>query len=233
MRDLISVEHATKIHAAADVLTYAVNEVSLRIAAGESLAIVGPSGSGKSTLLSLLGLLDRPTSGEVFISGVPTSQLSAAARARLRNETFAYVFQNFSLIPQLTAIENVELPLAYRDVAAGERRARAAEALERVDLIHRAGHRPAQLSGGEQQRVAIARALVSNPRAVLADEPTGNLDSQSAANIVRLLLQLNESGSAVVLVTHDAGLAARAARRIELRDGRIVDDTAGTRERVA
>ena len=219
---LLDVVHATKIYSTEKVLTYAVNDVSTTVARGELIAITGPSGSGKSTLLSLLGLLDRPTGGDVLVGGVSTAGLSGAARARLRNQTFAYVFQNFSLIPQLDATENVELPLLYRDVSAAERRERAIETLRRVGLEHRLDRLPSQLSGGEQQRVAIARALVARPLAVLADEPTGNLDSENARAIVDLLFALHASGSAVVLVTHDAGLASLAERRIALKDGRII-----------
>ena len=221
---LLDVVHATKVYSTEKVLTYAVRDLSTTVARGELIAITGPSGSGKSTLLSLLGLLDRSTSGDVLVGGVSTAGLNAASRARLRNQTFAYVFQNFSLIPQLDATENVELPLLYRNVSTAERRERAIETLRRVGLEHRVDHLPSQLSGGEQQRVAIARALVSRPLAVLADEPTGNLDSENANGIIDLLLELHAAGSAVVLVTHDNGLASLAERRIALRDGRVVED---------
>lgn len=221
---LLDVVHATRIHSTEKVLTYAVNDVSTTVSCGELIAITGPSGSGKSTLLSLLGLLDRPTKGDVLVRGASTAALTGAARARLRNQTFAYVFQNFSLVPQLTAIENVELPLVYRDVPGSQRRQRAIETLRRVGLEHRLDHLPSQLSGGEQQRVAIARALVSRPLAVLADEPTGNLDSENARGIVDLLLELHAAGSAVILVSHDADIAAVAERRIALRDGKVVED---------
>ena len=232
---LLDVIHATKVYSTEKVLTSAVNDVSTTISDGELIAITGPSGSGKSTLLSLLGLLDRPTKGDVLVRGVPTAALAGTARSRLRNRTFAYVFQNFSLVPQLSAAENVELPLLYRNVAAAERRERAAETLCRVGLEHRLEHLPSQLSGGEQQRVAIARAIVSRPLAVLADEPTGNLDSDNARGIVDLLLELHASGSAVVLVSHDAGIAALAERHIALRDGRVIEDArrARAKEQVA
>jgi putative ABC transport system ATP-binding protein len=232
---LLDVIHATKVYSTEKVRTSAVNDLSATVSNGELIAITGPSGSGKSTLLSLLGLLDRPTQGDVLVRGVPTAALAGAERSRLRNRTFAYVFQNFSLVPQLSAMENVELPLLYRNVAAAERRQRAAETLSRVGLGHRLEHLPSQLSGGEQQRVAIARAIVSRPLAVLADEPTGNLDSENARGIVDLLLELHASGSAVILVSHDAGIAALAERRIALRDGRVVEDArrARAKEEVA
>jgi putative ABC transport system ATP-binding protein len=193
------------------------------VPAGDYLAIVGPSGSGKSTLMHLLGGLDRPTSGQLLIGGRDVSRLSAPEMAALRNRTIGFVFQSFHLLPRSSAVDNVALPLVYAGVRAGERRRRAAEMLDRVGLGHRLRHRPNQLSGGEQQRVAIARALIGAPRLLLADEPTGNLDSATGAEVLALLESLNaESGVAVVLVTHDHEVAARARREIRMRDGLVV-----------
>jgi putative ABC transport system ATP-binding protein len=197
--------------------------VTLTIGAGDYVAIVGPSGSGKSTLMHLLGALDRPTSGRLAIAGRDVAGLSAPEMARLRNETVGFVFQAFHLLPRTSALENVALPLVYRGMGAAARRRRAAEMLERVGLSHRARHRPNQLSGGEQQRVAIARALVTEPAVLLADEPTGNLDSATGEAVLALLEALNaESSVALVLVTHDREVARRAHRQIVMRDGTIV-----------
>ena len=205
----------------------ALRGVSLTVRRDDYAAIVGPSGSGKSTLMHLLGGLDRPTGGQLLIGGRDVATLSAPELARLRNETVGFVFQAFHLLPRTSAVDNVALPLVYRGVGARQRRARAVEMLERVGLAHRAGHRPSQLSGGEQQRVAIARALVTDPSVLLADEPTGNLDSATGEAVLGLLEQLNtEAGVAVVLVTHDREVAQRARRQIVVRDGVIVEDTA-------
>jgi putative ABC transport system ATP-binding protein len=205
----------------------ALRGVTLTVPTGEYLAIVGPSGSGKSTLMHLLGGLDRPTSGRLLIGGRDVTRLTPPELAQLRNHTIGFVFQSFHLLPRTTAVDNVALPLIYAGVRAGERRRRAAEMLERVGLAHRLGHRPNQLSGGEQQRVAIARALIGSPTLLLADEPTGNLDSATGAEVLALLENLNaESGVAVVLVTHDHEVAQRARRQIRMRDGVIVSDSA-------
>jgi putative ABC transport system ATP-binding protein len=205
----------------------ALRGVSLRIGEGEYVAITGPSGSGKSTLMHLLGCLDRPSSGALLIGGRDIAKLGDADLAQLRNEMIGFVFQSFQLLARTSALDNVALPLIYRGVGRGERRRRAAAALEAVNLGHRMRHRPTQLSGGEQQRVAIARALVGEPRVLLADEPTGNLDTANGDEVMTILEALNkERGVAVVLVTHEAEIATRARRLIRIRDGLVVEDTA-------
>ena len=204
------------------VSVHALRGVSLTVAPGDYLAIVGTSGSGKSTLMHLLGGLDRPTGGSLMIGGRDVATLSPTEMARLRNETVGFVFQSFHLLARTTARDNVALPLVYRGVGRKERRARAAEMLDRVGLAHRIGHRPNQMSGGEQQRVAIARALVTGPSVLLADEPTGNLDTTTGQSVLSLLESLNADGVAVVLVTHDREVAERARRQIVMRDGVIV-----------
>jgi putative ABC transport system ATP-binding protein len=205
----------------------ALRGVDLCIDAGEFVAIVGPSGSGKSTLMHLLGCLDRPTSGTLRVSGVDVATLSDTRLAELRNRRIGFVFQSFHLLARTSALDNVALPLVYRGVPRGDRRRRARAALEAVGLGHRVDHRPSQMSGGEQQRVAIARALVGDPEVVLADEPTGNLDSRNGAEVMGILERLNhDRGVAVVLVTHEQEVAARARRRVHVRDGRIERDSA-------
>jgi putative ABC transport system ATP-binding protein len=207
------------------VVVNALRGVSLRIDTGEYAAIIGPSGSGKSTLMHLLGCLDRPTTGALRIAGTDVSSLDDTQLAQLRNETIGFVFQSFQLLPRISATANVAMPLVYRGTSRAERIERARTALESVGLGHRLDHRPTQLSGGEQQRVAIARALVSQPTLLLADEPTGNLDTQSGVDVMHLLEQLNtDHGVAVILVTHDHEVAARARRRIRIRDGLIESD---------
>jgi putative ABC transport system ATP-binding protein len=204
----------------------ALRGVTLHIDQGDYVAIVGPSGSGKSTLMHLLGCLDRPTSGSLLLGGRDAAHLSDSELAELRNHTIGFVFQSFQLLGRTSALENVALPLVYRGVRRAERRQRAAAALESVGLGHRLDHRPGQLSGGEQQRVAIARALVGEPTVLLADEPTGNLDSRSGADVMELLSRLNsERAVAVVVVTHDLEVAGHADRRIHLRDGLVELDT--------
>jgi putative ABC transport system ATP-binding protein len=202
----------------------ALRGVSLTVEPGDYLAVVGTSGSGKSTLMHLLGALDRPTSGTLLIGGRDVSTLSAPEMARLRNETIGFVFQSFHLLARTTARDNVALPLVYRGIGRRERRERAEAMLDRVGLAHRVDHRPSQMSGGEQQRVAIARALVTGPSVLLADEPTGNLDSATGRSVLALLESLNADGVAVVVVTHDRDIAARAQRRIVMSDGLIVPD---------
>jgi putative ABC transport system ATP-binding protein len=201
-----------------------LSDVSLRVDRGELLAIMGPSGSGKSTLLNIVGCLDRPSRGRYLFGGRAVQDLSSSEIAGLRNRSIGFVFQGFNLLPRLTAVQNVELPLTYARVGAGERRERAMELLERVGLADRASHLPGALSGGQQQRVSIARALINRPAVVLADEPTGSLDSRSGTAILALFQRLNRAGMTLVLVTHDGAVASRARRIVELRDGRVIGD---------
>ena len=215
----------TRSYALDGVQVDALRGVSVRIDRGEYVAVIGPSGSGKSTLMHLLGCLDRPTTGVLNVDGRNIADLDDTELAELRNETIGFVFQSFQLLARTSAVDNVALPLVYRGVRGGERRRRAVEALEAVGLGHRLGHRPSQMSGGEQQRVALARALVGEPAILLADEPTGNLDTRSGAEVMDILDRLNaDHGVAVVLVTHDAEVAARARREIHLRDGLVESD---------
>jgi len=207
-----------------DIEVEALRGVTVRITKGDYVALVGPSGSGKSTLMHLLGLLDRPTSGSVRVRGQDVRSLDDAGLAALRNRTIGFVFQAFQLLSRTSAVDNVALPLVYRGVPRRERRDRAVAALEAVGLGHRLAHRPSQLSGGEQQRVAIARALVGEPALLLADEPTGNLDSRTGTEVMDILERLNSDGVALVLVTHDPVVAARAARRLQMRDGAMLAD---------
>jgi putative ABC transport system ATP-binding protein len=214
-------EDARKVYPRGGTAVVALDGVSLTVNDGEKLAIMGPSGSGKSTLLSILGCLDRPTAGEYRLFGESVSSLDDVRLSRTRNRRIGFVFQSFHLIPQLTVAENVETPLLYGDVPEGEWRPRALRCLERVGLSHRADHRPFELSGGEAQRTAIARALVTEPAMLLADEPTGNLDSHTGDEVAALLDALHDEGRTVVLVTHNEALGRRAQRVLRLRDGRI------------
>ncbi len=202
----------------------ALNGINLSIDQGEYAAIIGPSGSGKSTLMHLLGCLDTPTSGRVLIQGNDVSTADANRLSEMRNSHIGFVFQSFNLLPKLSVLQNVELPMIYAGVSSRERRERALASIERVGLADRAGNTPLQLSGGQMQRVAIARALVNSPRIIFADEPTGNLDSKTGAAILALFRELSQQGSTIVLVTHDDKIAAQTPRRIEIKDGRIVQD---------
>jgi putative ABC transport system ATP-binding protein len=221
---LIEIADVTKTYRMGDVDVNALGGVSLTVRDGELVAIMGASGSGKSTLLNILGCLDRPTTGTYRLAGDEVSGLDREALAETRNRTLGFVFQSFNLLPRTTAVENVELPLVYAGVSPASRRARAVEALERVGLGDRLRHHPSQLSGGQQQRVAIARALVNRPRLILADEPTGNLDSRASVEMISLLQALGDDGITVVLVTHEQDIAAYARRVIVVRDGRIEED---------
>jgi putative ABC transport system ATP-binding protein len=221
---LIKLAGVKKIFFTDEVETHALDGIDMAIATGEYVAIAGPSGCGKSTLLSILGLLDTPTEGRYWLNGRPVEQLSLSERARTRNREIGFIFQSFNLIGDLTVFENVELPLTYRGMKASERRQRVQEALEKVGMAHRAKHLPSQLSGGQQQRVAVARAVVGQPLILLADEPTGNLDSKNGELVMELLRDLHRGGATICMVTHDPRYAAHADRTIHLFDGRIVDD---------
>jgi putative ABC transport system ATP-binding protein len=223
---LIELDGVTKVFLSEDVETHALSDVSIRIASGEYVAIAGPSGCGKSTLLSILGLLDSPTEGSYLLKDRPVAKLATPERARLRNREIGFIFQSFNLIGDLSVFENVELPLTYRGMKAAERRQRVEAALDQVGIAHRAKHLPNQLSGGEQQRVAVARAVAGEPLILLADEPTGNLDSRSSESVMNLLGQLHETGSTICIVTHDPRYAQDAQRTIHLFDGKIVEDPA-------
>jgi putative ABC transport system ATP-binding protein len=222
---MIRLDKVTKVYGAAEVETTALDEVSFEIAPGEFVAVMGPSGCGKSTLLNVLGLLDSPTSGAFEFFGEDISRASETRLTQLRRQRLGFVFQSFNLIDDLTVAENVEVALIYRGVSAGERRRRVAEALDKVGVAHRARHRPQQLSGGQQQRVAVARALVSNPSLILADEPTGNLDTANGEAVMNLLTEASAAGVTVVMVTHSLVHAASAGRTIRLLDGRVVTET--------
>ncbi|MCA3726898.1 MAG: ABC transporter ATP-binding protein [Phenylobacterium sp.] len=222
---MIQIEDLTKTYVMGEETVTALDAVSLSIARGESIAIIGPSGSGKSTLMNLLGGLDRPSAGRYRFEGEEVARFTDDQLAEFRNRRIGFVFQSFQLLPRLTALQNVELPMIYGGQPPRIRRDRAAELLERVGLGSRMGHRPNQLSGGQQQRVAIARSLANQPDLLLADEPTGALDSATGTEVLALFQQLNAEGLTVVLVTHDRGVAEAARRRIAFRDGRVTEDT--------
>lgn len=221
---MIEISNMSKIYRIGNVEVKALNDVSLKIKQHEFVSIIGPSGSGKSTLMNMIGCLDVPTIGEYYLDGVEVSRLNDEQLADIRNHKIGFIFQGFNLLQKLTAVENVELPLIYQGLHTKERYDKSIEALRMVDLEDRALHRPTELSGGQQQRVAIARALVGNPPMILADEPTGNLDSKSGKEIMRMLKELHQKGNTIVLITHDNEIAMQAERVIRLQDGEIIED---------
>jgi putative ABC transport system ATP-binding protein len=224
-RPIIQLEAIRKVFTTDEVETHALSDVHLEIQEGEFISINGPSGCGKSTLLSILGLLDTPTQGTYHLNGRPVAGLNLSERARIRNHEIGFIFQSFNLIGDLTVFENVELPLVYRGMPLGERRTRVMEALEEVGMSHRAKHLPSQLSGGQQQRVAVARAVGGKPSILLADEPTGNLDSVNGVAVMDLLKDLHRRGSTICMVTHDPRFADQADRSVHLFDGRVVEES--------
>ena len=224
MPALIELDRVSKIYRLGDVTVSALRDVSLTVAEGEFVAIMGASGSGKSTMMNIIGCLDVPTSGRYLLSGHPISEFDRDTLAEVRNRKLGFVFQTFNLLSRTSAVENVELPMLYAGIPAHERRSRAVAALTRVGLGQRLDHRPNQLSGGQQQRVAIARAMVMNPRVILADEPTGNLDSRTSLEVMALFQELGNAGITIILVTHEPDIAEFAARSIVLKDGQILSD---------
>ena len=222
---MIRATNLSKVYQLEGIEVHALRGINLRVSDGEFLAVIGPSGSGKSTLMNMIGCLDTPTDGTYELNGQDVSSLSDNRLAEIRNQFIGFVFQSFNLLPRLSALENVELPLVYRGLGRRERRERALEVLDNVGLSDRVGHRPTQLSGGQQQRVAIARALVGDPPLILADEPTGNLDSASGRDVMALLKNLNAKGKTIVLITHDTEIAKQAKRYVRIHDGEIVEET--------
>src|ERR1700716_2075581 len=225
-QSLIKLDGVTKVFFTDEVETHALSGIHLLINKGEYVSIAGPSGCGKSTLLSILGLLDTPTEGQYLLNNRPVAELAASERARVRNREIGFIFQSFNLIGDLTVFENVELPLTYRGMTGTDRKANATAALEKVGMAHRMNHYPSQLSGGQQQRVAVARALGGKPSILLADEPTGNLDSKNGDAVMALLRDLHREGATICMVTHDPRFARNADRTIHLFDGRIVEESA-------
>jgi putative ABC transport system ATP-binding protein len=221
---MIELRHISRFFQVGGEAVHALDDVDLKIDTGEYVAVMGPSGSGKSTLLNILGLLDKPTSGAYYLDGADTTHLDANAQARVRGEKVGFIFQTFHLVARLTALENVELPMVLAGRASAERRSRARDLLAGVGLADRMDHRPDQLSGGQRQRVAIARAMIMKPTLLLADEPTGNLDSASGNDVLEVIEKLNAEGLTLVVVTHDPLIGGRARRRISMRDGKVVDD---------
>jgi putative ABC transport system ATP-binding protein len=224
---LIKLEGVKKVFYTDEVETHALDNINMEIRSGEYVAIAGPSGCGKSTLLSILGLLDTPTDGRYMLNGQLVTDLPLSQRARVRNREIGFIFQSFNLIGDLTVYENVELPLTYRGMKSSERKERVLAALERVGMAHRAKHLPSQLSGGQQQRVAVARAVGGQPSILLADEPTGNLDSKNGEAVMELMRELHRGGATICMVTHDARYASHAERTIHLFDGRVVEESMG------
>src|ERR1700741_432131 len=227
-QSLIRLESVSKVFHTEEVETHALSGVQLEIKSGEFVSLAGPSGCGKSTLLSILGLLDSPTEGQYLLNNRPVAELAASERARVRNREIGFIFQNFNLIGDLTVFDNVELPLTYRGMPSAERRKRVQEAPERVGMAHGARHYPSQLSGGRQQRVAVARAVAGEPSILLADEPTGNLDSKNGEAVMQLLSDLHQSGATICMVTHDERYASHAKRTIHLFDRRVVEESLAT-----
>jgi putative ABC transport system ATP-binding protein len=223
---LIKIETVTKVFLTDEVETHALAGIDFHVDKGEYVSIAGPSGCGKSTLLSILGLLDTPSGGTYILNGRPVQDLTLPERARIRNREIGFIFQSFNLIGDLTVYENVELPLTYRGMVASERKQRVMEALEKVGMGHRAKHLPSQLSGGQQQRVAVARALAGHPAVLLADEPTGNLDSKNGDAVMELLHDLHRGGASIIMVTHDTRFARHAARTVHMFDGKVVGEPA-------
>ena len=222
---LIQLNGLSKVFYTEEVETHALSDIHLGIAPGEFVSIAGPSGCGKTTMLSILGLLDSPTGGVYLLDGDPVANLTASQRAKIRNQAIGFIFQAFNLIGDLTAYENVELPLTYRGLAGSERKERVQESLERVGMAHRMSHYPSQLSGGQQQRVAVARAIVGKPLILLADEPTGNLDSKNGNAVMELMNELHDEEATICMVTHDPRYSAVADRAVQLFDGQVVDET--------
>ena len=218
---MIQLKEVSKIYRVGGETVYALNHATLDIRDGEYVSIVGPSGSGKSTMMNIIGCLDTADEGDYILDGIPIRKYSESQLARIRSRKIGFIFQNFNLLPRMTAEENVELPLIYQGIRTRERKERAWEALEKVGLGHRRNHRPTQLSGGQQQRVAIARALAARPSLFLADEPTGNLDSRTGEEIMRLFHELHDMGNTIVLITHDSQVAQEAERSIRIRDGKV------------
>ena len=225
---LIKLESVKKVFLTDEVETHALDNINVEINTGEYVSIAGPSGCGKSTLLSILGLLDTPSDGVYLLKGEPVTKLTLTQRARVRNREIGFIFQSFNVIGDLTVYENVELPLTYRGMRAAERKQRVTAALERVGMAHRSKHLPSQLSGGQQQRVAVARAVCGEPSILLADEPTGNLDSKNGEAVMDLLKELHRAGATICMVTHDARYASHAERTIHLFDGRVVEESVTT-----
>ena len=230
---LIEIEDLTKVFYTDEVETHALSGIHLTISRGEYVAMSGPSGCGKSTLLSILGLLDTPTGGRYLLNNKPVENLSFGERSRIRNQEIGFIFQSFNLIGDLNVYENVELPLTYRSMSSPERKKRVQESLEKVGMAHRMRHYPSQLSGGQQQRVAVARALAGSPSILLADEPTGNLDSRNGEAVMELLQQLHREGATICMVTHDPRFAKHADRTVHLFDGKVVEETEGVAAEMA